>query len=87
LAAIEALADLSTAVRVRDQAINAFGIVEDGYEPCVEEPASAGYACGEMLNEAPEQCCEVYRVAKALGNGNMQHGLTAILKLSSRTTK
>lgn len=82
LAAIEALADLKTGVRVRDMAINAFGRMEDGEGQVVNEPESAGNTVGPMFNSAPEQSIELQILARKLGNGDYGAGLSAILKLA-----
>ncbi len=61
LAAIIALEDLKTGVRVRDSAINAFGVMpEMAPEEVVIEPGSAGYAIGGLFNQAPQKCAELY---------------------------
>jgi hypothetical protein len=85
-AAIVALSDLSTPVRVRDSAINAFGVSE--YEEgTVDEPASAGRAFGSMLNAAPVQTGELGRFAFDLGKGNFGDGLKKVLRLAKQAQR
>lgn len=82
-AAIVALSDLSTPVRIRDAAINAFG--ESEYlEGTVNETASAGRAFGTMLNQAPVQTGELGRFAFDLGKGNFKVGLKKVLRLAKQ---
>lgn len=81
LAAIEALADLQTGVRVRDMAINAFGRMEDGEGTVVDEPISAGMSVGLMFNQVPEESVRLQQTAFKLGDGNVKTGVDVILEL------
>lgn len=82
-AAIEALADLETGVRVRDSAINAYGVVPYSADvEVVDEPAVAGLGVGDMINCAPEESVEIYQLAHALGDGDVKTGLSKILRLA-----
>ncbi len=81
-AAIEALGDLKTGVRVRDMAINAFGKMADDEGRVVDEPDGAGMTVGPMFNRAPQQSVELQALAHKLGHGNFKTGLKAILKLA-----
>jgi hypothetical protein len=82
-AAIEALGDLATGVRIRDSAINAYGVLEYSSDVrVVDEPASAGLGVGDMINEAPKQSVGIYQLAKRLGDGNIKDGLSKLLKLA-----
>ncbi len=82
-AAIEALGDLTTGVRIRDSAINAYGVLDYGPDVrVVDEPASAGLGVGDMINEAPEESVGIYQLAKRLGDGNIKDGLSKLLKLA-----
>lgn len=81
-AAIEALADLNTGVRVRDMAINAFGEMDDdGEGMVVNEPEGAGMTLGYMFNQAPEESVELQIAARKLGSGDFKAGLKCILDL------
>jgi hypothetical protein len=82
-AAIEALGDLATGVRVRDAAINAYGVLPyDAYVDVVDEPAVAGLGVADMINVAPEESVEIYQLARRLGDGDMKIGLSKLLKLA-----
>jgi hypothetical protein len=80
-AAIEALGDLATGVRVRDAAINAYGVLPyDADVEVVDEPASAGLGVGDMINVAPDESVEIYQLARQLGDGDIKTGLSQVLK-------
>lgn len=84
-AAIEALRDLATGVRVRDSAINAYGVLlDDTDESIVEEPESAGLGVGDMINRAPQESVEIYQLASRLGEGDLQVGLARLLEIASQ---
>lgn len=83
-AAIEALKDLSTGVRVRDSAINAFGRSEDDYGRVVAEPEVAGYGLGNLLNPAPKEAGELYRTVLKLGSGDVKEGIKKLLQLQEK---
>lgn len=80
-AAIKAIADLKTGVRVRDTAINAFGKMADGEGQVVNEPEGAGNTLGPMFNDAPDECIELQTAAHKLGGGHYKAGLNQILNL------
>lgn len=78
-AALVALADLHTPVGVRDQAINAFGLVEDGRAKA--KPAkSAGYPSGALGNGAPSEFAVLHGHIMRRGNGNAKRGIKNLLK-------
>ena len=79
LAAIAALRDLNTAVRVRDSAINAFGRVDDA-RVILKEPAVAGYPSGAIGNAAPVEFAELHGLIMRLGNGDAKRGIAKALK-------
>jgi hypothetical protein len=80
-AAIEAIADLNTGVRVRDTAINAFGMMADGEGRVVNEPSGAGNTVGLMFNNAPHESVQMQRAAYRVGGGDYKAGLKHILEL------
>ncbi len=82
-AAIEALRDLKTGVRVRDAAINAFGVVEDSFD-AVEEPACAGLGTANLINEAPKESVELYRIVSQLGENDLCVGLNRLIDLAKK---
>lgn len=84
IAAIEALTDLKTGVRVRDTAINAFGRMKDGEGPVVNEPESAGKTVGLMFNQSPRECIAIQSEGRRLGNGDYKAGLSKILELTGK---
>ncbi|HZC21791.1 MAG TPA: hypothetical protein VE866_00505, partial [Candidatus Binatia bacterium] len=79
LAAIEALRDLQTGVRVRDSAVNAYGVIDD-YDGVLAEPDSAGSGVGEMINLAPKESVELYRLVSRLGERDVKKGISRLLK-------
>lgn len=83
-AAIDALADLKTGVRVRDMAINAFGKMADGEGQVVDEAAGSGNTLGLMFNAAPDESVALQDAARKIGKGNYKAGLNQILKLIER---
>jgi hypothetical protein len=80
LAAIDALRDLQTGVRIRDAAINAYGRLEDGETNVVCEADSAGSGVGDMINQAPEESAELFQFISRLGDRNVQTGISRLLR-------
>lgn len=80
-AAIEALKDLKTPVRVRDQAINAYGLCGDS-RLTLSEPAVAGYPSGYLGNKDPKGMAELHREVLRLGNGSVKKGIKKLLSLA-----
>lgn len=83
-AAIAALKDLSRPVGVRDNSINAYGLVERDDPLCrrsVERAAVAGYASGALANEAPKEFGELLGRVIRLGGGNYKKGILKALEL------
>ena len=75
-AAREAAMDLLTPVSVRDQAINALGIVEGPRAIKAIEPApSAGYPSGKLGNTDPEGFADLCGLVIRLGGGNNKKGI------------
>lgn len=83
-AAIEALGDLATGVRVRDAAINAYGVLPyDADVEVVDEPAVAGLGVADMVNVAPEESVEIYQLARRLGDGDVKEGLARPIEIAN----
>jgi len=83
-AAIEALSDLSTGVRVRDSAINAYGVLLDSQmDRVVEEPEVAGLGVADMINQAPQESVAIYQLARRLGNSNLKEGLARLIEIAN----
>lgn len=80
-AAIEALRDLKTGVRVRDAAINAFGVMDDGFD-AVEEPECAGLGTANLINEAPNESVELYQIISRLGEHDLRVGIKRLIELA-----
>lgn len=80
-AALEALEDLKTPVGVRDQAINAFGLVEVDTCPIAtaKPAASAGYPSGQMGNFAAKEFAELHSLVLELGGGDAKRGIKKAL--------
>lgn len=78
-ALLVALADLKTPVRVRDCAINAYGEADEG-RVILREPAVAGYPCGAIGNEAPEEFAQLHGLIMKMGKGNARRGVNMVLK-------
>jgi len=78
LAVLAALIDLHTPVRVRDQAINAIGSVDD--PRCIQkEPPVAGYPSGAIGNMAPVEFAELHGLIMQAGKGNAKRGIRKVL--------
>jgi hypothetical protein len=77
-AALVALADLRTPVGVRDQAIDAFGLVEPKRLP-LPPAASAGYPSGALGNTAAKEFGALHGLVLKLGKGNAKLGITRVL--------
>lgn len=90
-AAEKALLDLRRPVRVRDQAIDAYGKVRgDNWVGmrCVNEPKSAGYApFGTFINADPELACELTKAVGAFGKNNRRAMQKAIEVLKAAAPK
>lgn len=86
LAAIKALKDLATPVRVRSNAINAFGAVEDP-RFVLDEPAVAGYPSGALGNAAPKEFAELHTLIMQLGKGDARRGVNKVLRSLSKPPK
>lgn len=84
VAAIEALSDLSTGVRVRDSAINAYGVLSYSEDVrVVDETDVAGLGVADMINQAPEECVAIYQLAGRIGNGNLKSGLAGLIEIAN----
>lgn len=77
-AAIEALEDLRSPVGVRDESINAFGVVESGRVE-VQAAASAGYPSGALGNTAAQEFAQLHQLVLKLGKGNAKRGIKKIM--------
>lgn len=77
-AALVALDDLRTPVGVRDQAINAYGLVEEPRKS-VKPAKSAGYAAGALGNQAVEEFSRLHDIVVKLGKGDVKKGLRKVL--------
>lgn len=86
-AAFAALKDLRRPVRVRDQAIDAWGAAKYSAR-ILGEPPVAGYPCGVLGNGAPKEFAELHGLIMRLGKGNSKKGiakaLAALKHLDSR---
>jgi hypothetical protein len=83
-AAIEALSDLSTGVRVRDAAINAYGVLPDSADVrVVAEPDVAGLGVADMINQAPQESVAIYQLARRLGNADVKEGLGRLIEIAN----
>ena len=79
LAAVAALLDLKTPVRVRDSAINAFGRVDDPRR-MVNEAAVSGFPSGAIGNMAPKEFAQLHDLIMTMGKGDAKRGLAKVLK-------
>jgi len=77
-AAKVAFDDLKRSVRVRDGAINAFGLANNTSRT-LKEPPVAGWPSGDLGNAAPKEFSDLHSLVLKLGNGNAKRGIKKAL--------
>ena len=77
-AAMVALEDLRTPVGVRDESIDAFGLVDSGRADISAAP-SAGYPSGALGNTAAKEFAELHALILKLGKGNAKRGIKKVM--------
>lgn len=80
LAAQAVLADLHTAVSVRDLAINAYGTVSPARNP-LKPSKSAGYPSGALGNTAAPEFAKLHTLILQLGKGDAKRGIKKVTEL------